>query len=288
MRRGAFAQCAQRPLPILRASGVAGGSAACYGPAMNIHKKTMRLAALAAAALLAARTGYGETLAERLLAAYDGVKSVSCEVRREMRSEGAPAVRTLSRVHWQRGDRLNVETVTPLPRRIVADGAALFSYIDGDPMGFSRPVDQLDPDWLLSLRKIPGTPTEHLLRLKGVAEEELPGTAEFPVRRGYQAERIYAVLCLDASNRLARLEFYRDAGRQDLVAHYRFIQFEEKAGVPFVLRQEAVLRTGEVEAHETTQVLRLEVNQPQPGLLFQPDRFFKKVTFTGDMKEIYK
>jgi hypothetical protein len=239
------------------------------------------------AAMTLATMARADTLAERLWAAYDPVQSVSAELRRETRAEGGNTLRMLSRVHWRRGDRLHAETVTPIRRRVVADGMKLFSYMEGDPLGFARPIEQLDPDWRISLRKIPATPTEYLLRLQGVAETERPATSEHPVRRGYDTGRVHAVLCLDRDGRLACVETYADAEANEPIAVHRFEQWEERAGAWFSRRQHMETRVDGQRLRETVQVLRLEVNVAMPDLLFQPGRFFKDVRFTDDLRRIY-
>ncbi len=228
-----------------------------------------------------------ETLAERLLASYEAVQSVSCELRRETRSEGGNVLRILSRVHWRHDDRLHAETVSPLRRRVVADGETLFSYIEGDPMGFARPIERLDPDWLVSLRKIPGTPTEFLLRLQGVPETVLAPAPEFPVRRGYATPRLFVVLAVDTEGRVGRVETYRDAETGEPLSVHRFEQWEAREGAWFSLRQETVTSMDGGRVRETVQILRLEVNPVLPAPLFQPQRFFRGVRFTDDFRRIY-
>lgn len=63
-----------------------------------------------------------ELVMERLIASYDAVEAAQVEVRRDMQGPGGNG-RRLSRVFFQRPDRLHVESVTPPRRRIVADGA---------------------------------------------------------------------------------------------------------------------------------------------------------------------
>ena len=99
-------------------------------------------------AVMGAGTLRAETVAEQLIAGYERVQSVSCEIRRDMETS-ARKMRWLSRVYFQRPDRLHVDNSAPLPRRIVADGTNFFSYAEGDRKGFSRPIAQLDTDMLV-------------------------------------------------------------------------------------------------------------------------------------------
>jgi hypothetical protein len=71
---------------------------------------------------------------------------------------------------------------------------------------------------LIALRQVPGTAMDHLQRLQGLAETNLPAAEGFPVRRGYDTGKTFVVLALDASNRLARIEFFATAKQQQRTA----------------------------------------------------------------------
>jgi hypothetical protein len=229
----------------------------------------------------------GETLVDRLLASYDGVQTLQGEIRKDIKSGGVE-VRKLSRVYFARPDRLNVETFSPVKRRIVADGAKFYSFMEGDPKGFSRPVDKLDEDWLISLRQVPGTPMDQLMRLRGLPEQALPATASAPVRRGYQATRVYVVLEVEASGRLAAVEFYSGPDLAQRSGRYEYSAYTElAAGLWFPLLHKAQLQQGGVESEETTRLSNAVVNQPIPEGLFLAAPFFKNVEFTDNLDEIY-
>jgi hypothetical protein len=213
---------------------------------------------------------------------------VTCEIRKDSESAGGK-VRMLSRVYYQRPDRLHVENVTPLPRRIIADGTNLYSYITGDARGFCRPIDRLDDDMLAELRKVPGTATDHLLRLRGVAETVLDPTPEFPVRRGYAGDRAFTVLSLDATGRLARIEFFTAADLKQKRAQYDYSAFlpaAEGVWIPCLHRAELNLN-GET-ARETVRVGNLSVDAPIPPSLFVAGPFFKGVKFVDSYEKVYE
>lgn len=234
-----------------------------------------------------ASSTYGETLVDRLLASYDGVQSLQAEIRKDTKADGLE-MRKLSRVYFARPDRLNVETFSPVKRRIVADGTNLFSFLEGDPKGFSRPVDKLDQDWLISLRQVPGTPMDQLLRLKGLPEHELPATESAPTRRGYQAAKVYVVLEADAQSRLTAVEFYTGADLTQRTARFEYTAYTELAsGVWIPLLHKARLQQGGVSSEETTRVSNAVVNQPIPDALFLPATFFQGVEFTDNLDDIY-
>ena len=228
------------------------------------------------------------TLAEQLLQGYEKVRTVTCEIRREIAAEGIRPMRMLSRVYFQRPDLLHVENTSPVPRRIVADGVTFYSYAVGDSKGFSRPVAELDEEMLLSLRKVPGTATEHLLRLRGVAETNLPGTDDFPVRRGYSTPKVFVVLSMDKAGRLARIEFFTGPDLKTQTAQYNYSAFQEPIpGVWFPCLHQAVATLGGAESRETTRVNNLSVNTPIAPSLFVAAPFFKKVRFASSFEDIY-
>ena len=230
-----------------------------------------------------------ETVAEQLLAGYERIQSVSCEVRRDMETSKIKET-WLSRVYFQRPDRLHVDNPAPLPRRIVvADGTNFFSYVEGDRKGFSLPIAQLDAKRVNSLRKIPGTAMDHLLLLRGIAETNLLATAEFPVRRGYAGPKAFMVLSLDASNRLGRVEYFTAADQSQKTIQYDYSAFQEAVpGVWIPCLHKGVVTLGSVESRETTRVKNLAVNQIIPPKLFDAGLFFKQVEFVATLDEIFK
>ncbi len=249
--------------------------------------KLVWLAAWGAGAL--APAAGAQTLAQQLLAGYDAVQSVSCEVRRDTETVGGNSARALSRVYFQKPDRLHVENVTPVQRRIVADGETFFSYIEGDPKGFSRPVSQLNEEMTIQLRKIPGTAMDHLLKIGDAPETVLPAAEGFPVRRGYEKGRLFVVLSMDPENRLARIEFFDSPEMKNRTAQYDYSAFQPAAGgavIPCLHR--GVLWSGGVETRETVRISNLAVNQPVPGSLFVAGPFFEGVDFVDDFGNIYE
>lgn len=117
---------------------------------------------------------------------------------------------------------------------------------------------------------------DHLLRVRGLAEELLPATESFPVRVGLRAETRYVVLNLDAEGRLARVEFFTDATLSSLLARYEYENFQEPwSGVWFPLLQKAgLIFPDRRESVETTRLSNLAVNQPIPAPLFRHHTFF--------------
>ncbi|MFH0920534.1 MAG: hypothetical protein V1913_09245, partial [Fibrobacterota bacterium] len=212
----------------------------------------------------------------------------TCDIRRDTETTDAQ-ITTLSHVTFQRPDRLFVENVTPVKRTIVADGTNFFSFIEGDPKGFSRPISQLNEEMLISLRKVPGTAMDHLLRLKGVPESDIDATEEFPVRKSYDAGKVYVILSLDREGRLARFEFYRSKETPEKTAQYDYSHFQEVlSGVWIPALHRLSYSQGGVDASESSRVDNLQANKPVDPGLFDASRYFKNVQFVSDFDEIYQ
>ncbi|HMP73655.1 MAG TPA: hypothetical protein PKE55_10375 [Kiritimatiellia bacterium] len=231
--------------------------------------------------------GWAETFAERLLEAYQAVETVSCELRKDIRTPEGRG-RRLSRIYYQFPDRLHVDNAAPLKRRILADGETLSSYIEGDPKGFRRPIDRLEEDWLISLRNVPGSPMEHLFKLRGVPEEVLEPTDRHPRRLGYAAPTVYVVLELDEMGRIEVISFYPTPAMLTKRAEYRYSGFVEAGeGIWLATRHDATLWTEGGRVEETTRISNLAVNEPIAASLFIKEPFFKGIDFTDDLAEIY-
>ncbi len=221
-------------------------------------------------AVLAAGTGLaGEpmalTLADRLLAENGKTRSMRCEVRRELEAEGGTLL-SLSRVWFERPDKLRVQTVAPEARRIVADGTAIYKWLEGQTVGVRIPIADAPEGELVQLRKTPGTAEEHLARIRALPETVLSPTDDFPVRRGYAAPppHPFTVLSLDATGRLARLEFFDSASCTNrLLAVFYSGWKEAKPGIWVSCLQKTQARGRDgTDVSETLRVGGLEVNDP--------------------------
>ncbi|MBN1269762.1 MAG: hypothetical protein JXB04_09255 [Kiritimatiellae bacterium] len=247
--------------------------------------KTLLFALTLAACALSARA---ETLVDRLLASYDGIQTVACDVRKITETPDR-TIRRLSHVHFQKPDRIHVHNVSPLERRYVADGEKLHYFITGDPRGYAKPIAELDPKWIMELRKVPGTAMDHLMRLQGAPETDLAATEEFPVRKGYAAERTYAVLSLDAEGRLARVEFFTSPEMTEKTGQYDYSEFKEVLpGVWIPCLHKAAVTLAGVQSTETVHVDDLVVNEPVDESLFIAAPFFAGVEFVDSFEAIYE
>lgn len=228
---------------------------------------------------------------DRLLADYEKVDRLTCDIRRTVESragEEKQSLQFLSHVYWQRGGKLHVKNETPLERIIVSDGTNFYSYVSGDPKGFSRPVADLDREMSVNLQRVPGTGMDHLLMIGGAPETTLPPEDGFAARFGYATPNLFAVLCLDESRRLARVELYKNPDQKQRLARYDYSQFREVrpgAWIPQLTR--GVVSQGPVESVETIRLDRLDADASMAPNLFNPTLYFKNVTFEDAFSKIY-
>lgn len=246
-------------------------------------RKWMAIAAMALGAV-AAR---GETVLERVLKSYEAVRTLSCEIRRDTPLPDGQTMRMLSRVYYERPDKLHVENYSPVKRRIVSDGQTFRSYAEGAAKGYSRPVSELPEDMLRSLRMVPGSTANVLEVLLGTPETPLEATEEFPVRAGYGNEHSFAVLSLDGQGRLARFELYGTPAMTDLRTRTDYSAFREAAPGAWIacLQQSKVTIQG-MERTETTRVDNLEANGEIAAGLFEGEAFFPGVEFVDSFEKI--
>ncbi|MCA1808228.1 MAG: hypothetical protein LC725_02020 [Lentisphaerae bacterium] len=222
------------------------------------------------------------TLAERICNGYEQVTSVSCMARKSTTVQGHTA-QMLSRIYYQRPNRLHVENITPFKRRIMADGERFYLSQENWRKGYSVPLANLDEEWRIMQQAVPGTAMEHLLRLRGIPEEELEPADGLPLRRGYQAPRVYVVLACDAQGRLARIEIFQGEKTGEKTATYLYDDFTEAARDCWLAaRQEAEITMGQETLREIRRLDNLQINQPIAPALFDPRTFFKDLEFVDN------
>lgn len=250
-------------------------------------KTLLQIAALTAALACPARAA-DETLAMQLLAGYSRIESVNCRVRKTSSVDGTTA-QMLSRVYYQKPDRLHVENLAPFKRRIIADGTNFYYGQDNLPKALEKPLANLEEEWRIKQQAVPGTPMEHLLRLQGVPELKLAGVPGFPIRRGYSKPNVFVVLACDAEGRLARIEFFKSPEMKEKTAQYEYGDFI-KAGADSWLacyhRADACFGTNTL--HETYRFDNMIVNQPIAPSLFDAGEFFKGADFVHDFDELFR
>ncbi len=240
-----------------------------------------------AAVLAGAAVVRGETVLERVLRPYESIRTLSCEIRRDTPLPDGQTLRMLSRVYYQRPDKLHVENFSPVKRRIVSDGTVFRSYTEGAPRGFSRPVAELNDEMLRNLRMVPGSSANMLAPLAGAEEVPLEPADGFPVRAGYGNENSFAVLSLDAEGRLARFELYGSAAMTDRQTRTDFSAFQEVAPGAWIarLQQSSVTFQG-MERTETTRVDNPVANGDIPAAFFESEAFFPGIEFVDSFEKI--
>lgn len=225
---------------------------------------------------------------DRLLKEYGKIETVSCMVRRT-KVGAIGKLKFLSRVYWTNKDQLHAEGITPVKRRTIADGKRLYQYVEGDPKGFSRPIDELSEPMTISLRLVPGTAMEHLLRLKEKEEVVLPRGETAAKRVGIQTKKNYVLLLIDPKSRLVGIEFYKTAELKNQEARYAYRDFKEVLpGVWVPLTHEATINNSKTTFKETVKIDRFIANGPIAASLFVPANFFdKKIAFVDDFEKMF-
>ena len=228
----------------------------------------------------------GDAFIDRLVAAYNQIYALQCEVRTEVQDARSES-KGLSRVYLEKPDKLHVENATPISRRIISNGKELYYYVTGDKKGFSKTIPDLNQAMKIELRKIPGTPLEHLYRLEGLTGTDLSATSECTSRRSYTTEKHVLVLCLDGSGRLVRIEFFEDARMSKRLAAIEFGGLFEPVNGAWVARTETIRSwLGEKEQVTTKRFRYVTVNKPIPAELFDEGRYFENVTFVASFAEV--
>lgn len=248
----------------------------------RLHLIILMAAALGAGAARAA----GPTLAEKLCQSYASVETISCRVRKTSAVDGKTAT-LFSQVYYQRPDRMHVENIAPVQRRIIADGKQFYYHIEGLERGFSCPLNKLESEWRIMQQSVPGSAMEHILRLDGVPEVPLPGSGEFPLRRGYARERVFVVLSCDPTGRLSRIEFFKTPEMKEKTAEITYSDFQKVSdGCWLAGRQEGSASIGGQTVRETRRFDSLIINKPLSAGLFDAAAFFTNVHFVDDFAQL--
>ena len=227
------------------------------------------------------------TLAQKLLQSYEKIATISCEIQKT--TKGDHTVRMLSRVTYKRPNRINVENISPASRRIIVDGKRLYYFQKNGAKGFSKPIEKLNETWMASVKNIPGTPIEHLYKIKDIPEITLSGNKNFAIRVAYKTATTYVVLSCNKPYRLEQITFFKDASMKNKFAQYQYSKFYEKEGayaIPCLHEGYIILPDGK-KIVENRYIHNIKVNIPVNENFFNADLFFKDVEFVDDFSKTF-
>ena len=217
-------------------------------------------------------------------ARYAAVSNVLCTVRRSVLIGGKDggSGESVSRIVWQRGDKLNVQRISPERRRTVIDGATVWTASDGQESPVSFPVSEQLPSQAANLRAVPGSPEEVLSVLDPATAEDLARAGDSAARRvafavsDEESQVARAVLSIDGNGFVASLQGYSD----DAMATPLFkTVFSAPAEVlPGVMLFRKIVTESEAGGRTLSAVSsfeRLRVNETLAPATFDAKAFFK-------------
>lgn len=212
---------------------------------------------------------------------YAPVSNLTCSVRRTTSGSIRHNVTLISNVAYARGDRLNVETISPVSQRFVIDGANLHARRPGSSGIEVTPVADLTPSLLANLRSVPASPEELLAAVDPAMAADFPPEAPAAREIAYgplvpDAPARLTVLSLDASGLVLSIASYASSDRSSpLVATTFSSPIYPLPGVPLYTHQET--RTSDATGVSLRTVSRFEsirVNIALPHALFDPAAYF--------------
>jgi outer membrane lipoprotein-sorting protein len=245
--------------------------------------------AMVATASLAGTSLAGNKTIEDIIKQYAKIDSVSCIVSRAI-SFNDKDVRLLSRVYYERPNKLHVQQTAPLQRRIVCDGTNFFYYIKGDPKGYSNPVDKLSHKQIIELEKIPGSSEDILYRLLELTPKQLTGNEEFPTQLAYTTTNdINIVIYIDQKKLIQKIKFYESKELVKLTSTYEYSNFIEAIPGVFVpTTHKMTVNINDKTRTEIAKFSQYKANGPISQSLFNAKPFFKGVEFVDSFKKIYE
>ncbi len=248
-------------------------------------------AILALLLLFAGRTGTAYAgdeppLVMQLLQQYRQIETVSCDVRREVKTPDG-AIRWLSRVYYQAPDKLHARNAAPLPRLVISDGKTMYQHNEGQPRGFRRPLEDLDETMQINLHRIPGTLMDHLSRIGDAPESPLEPTPDAPIRRAYETRNTYIILEADEKGRLLQVYLFDAKQRNEPVGTIVCEAFEEVIpNVWIPMSHRITFRSGEHTIEERIRFSQYHANQELPEHIFTPGNFFPDVEWVDSFDQL--
>ena len=220
---------------------------------------------------------------EAVRAQYVAVSNVTCTVRREIADGTGGKAEVMSRVAWARGDRMNVQMLKPVERRIVIDGVTVQMKAATDNAPAVYQVTNQTPSQFANLRSVPGSPEELLApfaQMVAADRKVLPPlvrTVAFSAHEPNGKSVVAAAVSFDDLGRVAQIDFFPD-GPADAEHPRSTTVFK----APFEAMPNIWLfRRTETESVLKGRTIRLvsrfdkfEVNGDLPASLFDPKAFF--------------
>ncbi len=244
-------------------------------------------AALCAALPALSRPAVLDVPASNVLAAvraqYAAVSNVTCTVRREAAEAAKGSLDTMVRVAWARGDRMNVQMLKPVERRIVIDGVTVQIKAASESAPAIYQVTNQTPTQFANLRSVPGSPEEMLAPFDGMAAADRPAPSPLARTVAFSTEEpggktvVAAAVSFDDLGRVARIDFFPD-GPSD-ADHPRSstlfkAPLEALPGVWLFRRTETESSVGGHILRLVSRFDKFEVNGNLPPSLFDPKAFF--------------
>ena len=216
-------------------------------------------------------------------AQYAAVSNLTCTVRREVDNGKGGKAEVMSRVAWARGDRMNVQTVKPVQRRVVIDGVTVQMKAAADQAPSIYQVTNQTPSQFANLRSVPGSPEEMLAPFADLSAADRPAkpplarTVAFSLKEADGRPVVAAAVSFDDLGRVARIDFFPD-GPEDAEHPRSSAVFrgalEALPGIWLFRRveTESVLSGRTIKA--VSRFDKFEVNGDIPDSLFDPKAFF--------------
>ena len=216
-------------------------------------------------------------------AQYAVVSNATCMVRREVADGRGGKAETMSRVAWARGDRMNVQIIKPVQRRVVIDGATVQMKNAADQAPAVYQVTNQTPTQFANLRSVPGSPEEMLAPFADLpaadrtAKPPFARTVAFSSTEADGHAVVMAAVSFDDIGRVARIDFYPDGPadaehpRSSAVFHGAF---EAIPGTWLFRRVETESAVAGRAIKMVSRFDNFEINANLPASLFDPKAFF--------------
>ena len=228
-----------------------------------------------------------EVPAKEVLAAvhaqYAAVSNLTCTVRREAADGTGGKVEVMSRVAWARGDRMNVQMLKPVERRIVIDGVTVQIKAAADKAPAVYQVTNQTQTQFANLRSVPGSPEEMLALFANMSAADRP--AKPPLARTVALSStetnghvvVAAAVSFDDLGRVARIDFFpdgpEDADHPRSAAVFRGA-LEVLPGIWLFRRVETESVLSGRNIKTVSRFDKFEANSDLPDSLFDPKSFF--------------